>query len=312
MNKTDRMMAIVLELQRRGTMRAEDLASVFETSVRTIYRDIQALSEAGVAIIGAPGQGYSLMEGYFLPPVHFTPEEAESLLLGVDYIERQFDRTHDATIQSIRRKLISVMPASVQQDADRMRSSLKMIADEAHTEGLAVLRRAVLEERRVCFRYVKPVRGEDGEREHVRKVDPYGIVHVKGNWAMVAYCHLRQELRHFRLSRIKELELLDEPFVRPSDFCLQSYTPSDDRSMIVRVLLRATAADKVKEQGYYYVEVMEDHPEGALVTLRVRRPDKVLGWIMGWGTLAEVLEPESLAELVYLEAKKIVQQYKRY
>lgn len=60
------------------------------------------------------------------------------------------------------------------------------------------------------------------------------------------------------------------------------------------------------------MEVMEDHPEGALVTLRVRRPDEVLGWIMGWGTLAEVLEPESLAELVYLEAKKIVQQYKRY
>ncbi len=57
-------------------LRAEDLAAAFETSVRTIYRDIQALSEAGVPVIGAPGQGYSLMEGYFLPPVSFTVEEA--------------------------------------------------------------------------------------------------------------------------------------------------------------------------------------------------------------------------------------------
>ncbi|MDF2662089.1 MAG: transcriptional regulator, partial [Paenibacillus sp.] len=64
MNKTDRMLAIVLELQRKGTLRAADLAAVFETSVRTIYRDVQALCEAGVPVVGSPGQGYSLMEGY--------------------------------------------------------------------------------------------------------------------------------------------------------------------------------------------------------------------------------------------------------
>lgn len=68
MNKTDRLLAILLELQRKDILRAEDLAAIFETSVRTIYRDIQALSESGVPIIGAPGIGYSLMEGYFLPP----------------------------------------------------------------------------------------------------------------------------------------------------------------------------------------------------------------------------------------------------
>lgn len=67
MNKTDRMLAIVLELQRKGVVRAEDLASVFETSVRTIYRDIQALSEAGVPVVGATGQGYSLVKGISCP-----------------------------------------------------------------------------------------------------------------------------------------------------------------------------------------------------------------------------------------------------
>lgn len=72
MNKTDRLLAIVLELQRKGVVRAEDLAASFETSTRTIYRDIQALSEAGVPIVGATGVGYSLMDGYFLPPVSFT------------------------------------------------------------------------------------------------------------------------------------------------------------------------------------------------------------------------------------------------
>ncbi len=78
MNKTERQLAIILELQRTNVVKAEDLAKKLETSVRTIYRDVQALSEAGVPIIGATGFGYSLVEGYFLPPVNFTVEEAVS------------------------------------------------------------------------------------------------------------------------------------------------------------------------------------------------------------------------------------------
>src|SRR5690349_23695534 len=82
MNRTDRLLAIVLELQSAGRRRAEDLAATFETSKRTIYRDIQALSEAGVPLVAIPGQGYSLMEGYFLPPLTFSAGEAAMLLLG--------------------------------------------------------------------------------------------------------------------------------------------------------------------------------------------------------------------------------------
>jgi predicted DNA-binding transcriptional regulator YafY len=100
MNKTDRMLAIILELQRNRMLRAEDLAERFETSVRTIYRDVQALSEAGVPIIGAPGTGYSLMEGYFLPPISFTVEEAVTLLIGTDFIEQRFDQDYEVQAQN--------------------------------------------------------------------------------------------------------------------------------------------------------------------------------------------------------------------
>ena len=76
MNRTDRLLAIVLELQTRNRLRAQDLASTFEISKRTVYRDIQSLAEIGVPVVSIPGQGYSLVEGYFLPPVRFTPDEA--------------------------------------------------------------------------------------------------------------------------------------------------------------------------------------------------------------------------------------------
>ena len=91
MNRTDRLLAIILELQGKGRQRAEDLAETFETSKRTIYRDIQALGEAGVPIVSIPGLGYSLMKGYFLPPLSFTTDEATMLILGSDLMAQSFD-----------------------------------------------------------------------------------------------------------------------------------------------------------------------------------------------------------------------------
>ena len=109
MNKTDRMLAIVLELQGKGKQRAEDLAATFETSKRTIYRDIQALGQAGVPLVSTPGQGYALMKGYFLPPLSFTTEEAIMLLLGSDYMAQNFDAQYRAAAESAGRKIESVL-----------------------------------------------------------------------------------------------------------------------------------------------------------------------------------------------------------
>ena len=91
MNRTDRLLAIVLELQAHGWRRAEDLAATFEVSKRTIYRDVLALGEAGVPLVAEPGRGYRLPDGYFLPPLRFSVEEAVMLLLGSDVVAQAFD-----------------------------------------------------------------------------------------------------------------------------------------------------------------------------------------------------------------------------
>jgi predicted DNA-binding transcriptional regulator YafY len=116
LNRTDRLLAIVLELQARGRQRAEDLAATFEISKRTIYRDMLALGEAGVPLISTPGHGYTLMQGYFLPPLSFTTEEATMLLLGSDYIGQNFDEQYQAAAQSASRKIESVLPERLRDD----------------------------------------------------------------------------------------------------------------------------------------------------------------------------------------------------
>jgi predicted DNA-binding transcriptional regulator YafY len=94
MNRTDRLLAIILEFQAKKMLRAEDLAVTFEVTKRTIYRDVLALCEAGVPVVSLSRQGYALIEGYFLPPLSFSTEEATMLLLGSDFAAQNFDASY--------------------------------------------------------------------------------------------------------------------------------------------------------------------------------------------------------------------------
>lgn len=315
MNKTDRLLAIVLELQRNKVLRAEDLAAIFETSVRTIYRDIQALSEAGVSVVGAPGQGYSLMEGYFLPPVSFTVEEAVALLIGTDFIEHWFDVHYGSKSRTSRGKIEAILPEPIRTEASRIRKSFRLLTtakDIARIQEKAYLeaiRRAILEERKIRFRYSKRVAEADGNRQSVRTVAPYGLVLHQGSWVLVAQCELRQNIRHFRLSRMSELIELEDRFILPADFLLDAYQPQDDRNVLVRIWVQPDIADKVRESNNFYIHTIEDHTEGLLVTLRVRQPEELLHWVLGWGSGVVVLEPENFRDRVRHELKKTLERY---
>ncbi|USG65587.1 YafY family transcriptional regulator [Brevibacillus ruminantium] len=314
MNKTDRQLAILLELQRRGSLRAEDLAAVFETSVRTIYRDVQALSEAGVPIIGAPGQGYSLMEGYFLPPLHFTAEEAVTMLLGLDFVEQQFDPVYRASAQDSRKKIESILPEAVRREAARVRSGFKLLTSHAPADDpvritLQQLRQAIQEERKVRFLYTKKLPEKDGNRQHLRDVTPYGLAFVNGSWSLLGFCDLRQELRHFRLDRMASLCLLEEKAVPPADFNLQAYRPDDNRHLSMTVRMAYDVAEHVKESRFYFIDTMAEQPDGLYVTLRFRQPEEVLPWVLGFGAKAVVIEPESFRERIRCEIKKMQLHY---
>jgi len=136
MNRTDRLLAIVLELQGRGRCRAEDLARTFEVSTRTTYRDIQALCEAGVPIVSIPGRGYSLMEGYFLPPLSFSTDEATMLLLGSDVMAASFDEQYRAAAKGPGKRQVAEQLVSLKTLAQEARKR-KLDQDPAYKAQLA-------------------------------------------------------------------------------------------------------------------------------------------------------------------------------
>ena len=316
MNRTDRLLAIVLELQGKGTLRAADLAATFETCKRTIYRDIQALSQAGVPLVAVPGRGYALMHGYFLPPLNFTAEEATTLLLGSTYIERAFDAQYRAAAQSASRKIEGVLPRDAQAQMRDLRQSLAFVGINLHersdqAEILQQLRRATIDRQTVSFIYHARTTSAPQISPTQRTANPYGLAHINNTWYLIAYCHLRQDQRHFRLDRMSDLIVITQTFTRPTDFTIQSHAlNTSDNTFSARVVFAPTVARWVMEERFLFIAATETRGDGLMVTLRLRHLDDVVQWILSWGSQVRVLEPPALQQRLAKEAAAIAALYR--
>jgi predicted DNA-binding transcriptional regulator YafY len=334
MNRTDRLLAIILELQGKGRQRAEDLAETFETSKRTIYRDIQALGEAGVPVISIPGQGYSLMKGYFLPPLSFTTDEATMLILGSDLMAQSFDAQYRSAALSASRKIENVLPEKLREEVHYLQDSIRFVTTNAmewphETENLLLVRRAIFQRNTIRFCYFtrhpsSPVELEGeavitASQKHatasktpvarIREADPYGLVHYLNAWHVIAYCHLRHDIRNFRLDRMDDLVLLPETFQRPVNFKMSEIQSGQRKRLVVRVLFDKEVARWVKESRSYFTESVEETPQGLLVTLNPHQESEVLQWLLSWGSHVRVLEPETLRKRIIEEAQAMMQNH---
>lgn len=306
MNRTDRLLAIVLELQAHGHRRAEDLAATFETSKRTIYRDIGALSEAGVPIVAVPGQGYSLMEGYFLPPLSFSVDEATMLLLGADVMQQHFDEEYGTASRWASSKIAGALPPQVRENVETVRDSIHFFVStadaEPEIEHLRLLRVAILRRQTVAFSYQARNKTESVFRE----ADPYRLVSHDSTWYLSAYCHLRESMLTFRLSRIQQLALTTRRFERQSVLAQQAVLGArldETHTTTVCILFDHESAQMLKEERLFFVDLLEETPEGIFVTLRVRHLQDILYWVMRWGRHIIAIEPDELRQMVVEEAR---------
>ena len=305
MNRTDRMLAILLELQARGHTRAEDLARRFEVSRRTIYRDVTALSEAGVPVIASPGSGYRLMEGYFLPPLSFTPEEAALLLLGARAIAGAVDEGAREAIRVALAKLEAVLPVAARERVEELRRTLWIsggwtTAEDAGKVGL--LRSAILDRRVVHLRYVSPRAETPTERD----IEPYALAFYSGTWHLTAWCRLREERRVFRVNRIDALTLSAERFEHNPAMAEAPPRREQERPLRVRVRFAPAMWRWVQEERHWGFEGEE--PDSVMV-FAVGSADDIVPWLLRWGAAAEVLEPAELRAAIAEAATSIANVY---
>lgn len=307
MNRTDRLLAILLEFQGRRQLRAEELAARFEVSVRTIYRDVGALTEGGVPIAALPGIGYRLLDGYFLPPLLFTADEAAALALGGAFVRDRVDADLRRTTSDALRKLEAVLPpdrreAVAQRGRELRFPDLGAPSDDAM---LATLRGAIQEHQVVRLLYHQPRR----DRPEARDVEPVSLSYVDQAWHLTAYCRLRQAPRIFRLTRIDRFERLPERYEPGARHTFHRPDRRSERPVEVRVRVDAPAERWLRERQPFAFVGEEQGTAGTIFIYAVRDEEELLGWLLSWGPAIEVLSPPGLRTRLAQAARDTLSRY---
>lgn len=209
MRRADRLFQIVQRLRRRGVTTARTLAEALEVSERTIYRDVVDLQLSGVPIQGEAGVGYALPRGFDLPPLMFTEDEIEALVLGARIVQAWGGGALAESADQALSKIESVLPPRLR---DRVPDA-RLFAPGFHvraelTAHLSSLREAITGQRKIQFRYV-----DKKEAATERRVQPLGLFFWGAAWSVGAWCELRSDFRNFRLDRMREFSVLDEKFI---------------------------------------------------------------------------------------------------
>lgn len=301
MNRTDRLVALVMMLQSRRVTTAAEMAVHFEITERTVYRDIAALGESGVPIVGEPGVGYSLMRGYHLPPVMFSPEEAFALFTGGLLTERMTDGSMRESIRSAIGKVTAVLPAGLQSRVDRLRKTI-VVGGRPPARGvvpLSTVQQALAAGCLLRLNYHGAARSEAIERI----VEPLSLVFYLDHWHLIAWCRLRDDVRDFRVDRILRCDtLLDAISPRP-DFDLTEYLSrcmTAERNEFAVIEVPALSIESVRR--YWGPTLVEETTIGKRVRVRFAFQtsgyDYVARWLLGLGTEAEIISPEALKDKV--------------
>lgn len=219
--RLSRLTTILTQLQTKRISTASELADKFSVSIRTIYRDIKVLEQAGVPIVTEEGKGYSIMEHYRLPPVMFTESEANALITAEQLIQKNKDASFVKEYSEAINKIKSVLRNNTKDKANLLskRISFRYNIDNNQTSSfLSTLQLALTNFNCSEIEYLLKEKSEITKRI----IEPFALYNTQENWVLVAFCQLRKDFRAFRLDSIKNLKILNIQF-KPHKITLQEY-----------------------------------------------------------------------------------------
>ncbi len=314
MNRIDRLHAILTHLQSKKRVTAKELADRFKISLRTIYRDVKALEESGVPVLGEAGSGYSIMEGYRLPPVMFTQEEASALLVAGKLAEHLTDISVKKQFETAMFKIKAVLRGDDRQHLDSLNEHIAVLQSRSSEEGsqtrfLVTIQKAIVEKKVIELLY----RTQYGEENSSRKVEPIGLCYYGANWHMIAWCQLRSDYRDFRLSRIQQLAVSTDSFADKKHRSLQQYMDKmvcDSELQEVVVVFKKEAAKFLGEQKYYFGFLREEKkPNGIRMYFLTSHLEGLSRWLLMFTENVTIEKPAALAQLMQQHIEDLTIHY---
>lgn len=313
MNRIDRLAAILIQLQSRPLIKAQDIADKFSISLRTVYRDVKALEEAGVPVIGEAGTGYRLMDGYKLPPVMFNMDEATALLTASKLVQSKTDAGISKHFSSALDKIRAILRHSEKDHIEGIDEHIAVMThpaivyqpqSELHLQSIlkSIGSSSVIE-----LHYSSLEKNETTKR----KVEPVGIYYLGSHWYLIAWCQLRNDYRNFRTDKITRLNITTEKISKEHP-TLQSFMEkmSGDRE-VHRVIIDfdPEVVKYLGEQKYYNGYVKEEKAGDYIrITFLSGSLMGFSRWFMLYGDHAKIVEPAELHDMVAELAENILKK----
>jgi predicted DNA-binding transcriptional regulator YafY len=308
LKRFERTLAILIMLQSKRLMTAHQLSERFGVSLRTIYRDIRSLEAAGVPVIGEAGAGYSIMEGYRLPPVMFSREEASSFVAAEKLMQKFTDAALGSYFQSAMNKVKSVLKG---KEKDWVEALEKQVWSTPRHElfnknipnALEVLFSGIGERKQVYLEY----RSLASEVPQQREIEPVGVFHENDHWYLFGYCHLRKDYRQFRTDRIVAINRTDKPFTKEHG-SIDDYRKENNNEAKTKVIIAVDKSvvryigDGKKYYGFVSQEEKDDEIE--MVFMAQNPMDGLARWYMMFGDYARVIEPDGFRQRIKELAEK--------
>jgi len=303
MNRFDRVTAILIQLQAKRVVSGPALAAQFGVSLRTIYRDLRTLEQAGVPLIGEPGVGYSLADGYRLPPVMFTREEATALLTAEKLAARLTDAPTARLSASAMDKLRAVLRRPDRDYLETLAPHIQVLRRGEQPSQASLhqqLGTAIATQRVVQLEYQAAETGQCSTRD----IEPIGL-YLSRQWHVVAYCRLRQEFRNFRLDRVQQAMLSAETFIARPETLEQYWAAEASQRSREKVVLHFQASavspplaqqlhDTKHQYGWAHEQPLSD---GRLeMTLFIGSLPYLAAWLLPYAGAVTVVEPSALQE----------------
>lgn len=315
-----RLISILLLIESRGTIKAKEIASKLEISVRTVYRDIDILCEAGIPLATAsgPNGGIYLMDGYSVGIKHLQEEDIINLYLsGMGILpDRQSDMATklNNTLLKLQKNLSSKQSSNLDDIRRKFYfDDTSWWGDNQHLDNIDTIIQGVFKSKILSISYQK----YEGKLS-VRRVHPYGIVVKRMDWYMIAYCEKNKNIRTFKCERIIECEILDDNFNMPKDFSIEEYwnksqkifknlcAENENYPVIIKVhknevdALKDLEALEIKEDGNYL-----------LATINMYGYEFAINTILKMIRDVEVIGPLELKVSIAKELDNIIKRYKK-
>jgi len=220
-SRLSRLTSLLMHLQSKRLVTAPELAEKYNISVRTVYRDIRALEEAGVPIFTEEGKGYSILDGFRLPPIMLTESEANALITAEQLILKNKDSSFAKDYSSAILKVKSVLNYNLKDKAELLSGRIEFRQNsnlDKTSTYLSEIQLALTNFSLVQLNYFSP----DNNETTIRTIEPFALYSTQENWILIAFCRLRNDFRTFRLDRILKLEVFSEKF-EPHKLTLQEY-----------------------------------------------------------------------------------------